>query len=100
MGEQRHPRVESEANQMVRKRNSTRTQSDIHPYIHTSIHSYIHTYIHTYSLAAPVFFWTTNACVPVRWFAKRFLHPDIVDAYEYIFLWDQDVDVTNFDPSE
>ncbi|PKI37767.1 hypothetical protein CRG98_041848 [Punica granatum] len=32
------------------------------------------------------------------WFAKRFLHPDIVSEYEYIFLWDEDLEVDNFDP--
>ncbi|XP_065876777.1 uncharacterized protein [Euphorbia lathyris] len=32
------------------------------------------------------------------WFAKRFLHPDIVSEYEYIFLWDEDLGVNNFDP--
>ncbi|KAK2644162.1 hypothetical protein Ddye_019357 [Dipteronia dyeriana] len=32
------------------------------------------------------------------WFAKRFLHPDIVAAYDYIFLWDEDLGVENFDP--
>ncbi|CAI9765291.1 unnamed protein product [Fraxinus pennsylvanica] len=25
------------------------------------------------------------------WFAKRFLHPDIVSEYDYIFLWDEDL---------
>ncbi|TYH23853.1 hypothetical protein ES288_A03G045400v1 [Gossypium darwinii] len=30
------------------------------------------------------------------WFAKRFLHPDIVAAYEYIFIWDEDLGVENF----
>ncbi|XP_024532853.1 uncharacterized protein LOC9640521 isoform X2 [Selaginella moellendorffii] len=30
------------------------------------------------------------------WFAKRFLHPDIVDPYEYIFVWDEDLGVENF----
>ncbi|XP_051131392.1 uncharacterized protein LOC127251650 [Andrographis paniculata] len=30
------------------------------------------------------------------WFAKRFLHPDIVAEYEYIFLWDEDLGVENF----
>ncbi|KAJ7568394.1 hypothetical protein O6H91_01G031000 [Diphasiastrum complanatum] len=30
------------------------------------------------------------------WFAKRFLHPDIVGAYEYIFIWDEDLGVENF----
>ncbi|CAH9125556.1 unnamed protein product [Cuscuta epithymum] len=32
------------------------------------------------------------------WFAKRFLHPDIVTEYEYIFLWDEDLGVENFHP--
>ncbi|KAI8024471.1 hypothetical protein LOK49_LG03G03248 [Camellia lanceoleosa] len=32
------------------------------------------------------------------WFAKRFLHPDIVAEYDYIFLWDEDLDVHDFDP--
>ncbi|XP_038703247.1 uncharacterized protein LOC119999634 isoform X2 [Tripterygium wilfordii] len=30
------------------------------------------------------------------WFAKRFLHPDIVSEYAYIFLWDEDLGVDNF----
>ena len=33
-----------------------------------------------------------------RWFAKRFLHPDIVAEYNYIFLWDEDLGVENFNP--
>ncbi|XP_030499612.2 uncharacterized protein LOC115714978 [Cannabis sativa] len=32
------------------------------------------------------------------WFAKRFLHPDIVAEYRYIFLWDEDLGVENFNP--
>ncbi|RZS16771.1 hypothetical protein BHM03_00048810 [Ensete ventricosum] len=32
------------------------------------------------------------------WFAKRFLHPDIVAPYRYIFLWDEDLEVQNFHP--
>ncbi|XP_047085271.1 uncharacterized protein LOC124696609 [Lolium rigidum] len=32
------------------------------------------------------------------WFAKRFLHPDIVAEYDYVFLWDEDVEVDAFDP--
>ncbi|XP_025817691.1 uncharacterized protein LOC112894260 isoform X1 [Panicum hallii] len=32
------------------------------------------------------------------WFAKRFLHPDLVAEYEYIFLWDEDIEVDSFDP--
>ncbi|XP_062207901.1 uncharacterized protein LOC133909471 [Phragmites australis] len=34
------------------------------------------------------------------WFAKRFLHPDLVAEYEYIFLWDEDIEVDSFDPLE
>ncbi|EXB61165.1 hypothetical protein L484_007431 [Morus notabilis] len=30
------------------------------------------------------------------WFAKRFLHPDIVSDYAYIFLWDEDLGVEHF----
>lgn len=32
------------------------------------------------------------------WFAKRFLHPAVVSMYEYIFLWDEDLEVDNFNP--
>ncbi|MED6159993.1 hypothetical protein PIB30_047360 [Stylosanthes scabra] len=32
------------------------------------------------------------------WFAKRFLHPDIVEEYDYIFLWDEDLGVEYFHP--
>ncbi|ONK79737.1 uncharacterized protein A4U43_C01F9550 [Asparagus officinalis] len=32
------------------------------------------------------------------WFAKRFLHPDVVSVYDYIFLWDEDLGVENFHP--
>ena len=35
----------------------------------------------------------------LRWFAKRFLHPDIVSIYDYIFLWDEDLGVEHFSPS-
>ncbi|CAF2005640.1 unnamed protein product, partial [Brassica oleracea] len=31
------------------------------------------------------------------WYAKRFLHPDIVAPYEYIFIWDEDLGVEHFD---
>ncbi|KAJ7974670.1 Lysine ketoglutarate reductase trans-splicing protein (DUF707) [Quillaja saponaria] len=34
------------------------------------------------------------------WFAKRFLHPDIVAPYDYIFIWDEDLGVEHFDPEE
>ncbi|GAB4825417.1 hypothetical protein Ancab_008290 [Ancistrocladus abbreviatus] len=30
------------------------------------------------------------------WYAKRFLHPDVVAAYEYIFIWDEDLAVEHF----
>ncbi|XP_066313184.1 uncharacterized protein [Miscanthus floridulus] len=32
------------------------------------------------------------------WFAKRFLHPDLVVEYDYVFLWDEDIEVDSFDP--
>ncbi|CAM0884363.1 unnamed protein product [Alopecurus aequalis] len=32
------------------------------------------------------------------WFGKRFLHPDLVAEYEYVFLWDEDIEVDGFDP--
>lgn len=35
-----------------------------------------------------------------RWYAKRFLHPDIVAPYDYIFIWDEDLGVENFNPEE
>ncbi|XP_075480126.1 uncharacterized protein LOC142520861 [Primulina tabacum] len=34
------------------------------------------------------------------WYAKRFLHPDIVAPYDYIFVWDEDLGVKNFDAEE
>ncbi|KAE7995599.1 hypothetical protein FH972_000379 [Carpinus fangiana] len=33
------------------------------------------------------------------WFAKRFLHPDVVSIYDYIFLWDEDLGVEHFNPT-
>ncbi|PWA96961.1 hypothetical protein CTI12_AA034280 [Artemisia annua] len=30
------------------------------------------------------------------WYAKRFMHPDIVSAYDYIFIWDEDLGVEHF----
>lgn len=30
------------------------------------------------------------------WYAKRFMHPDVVAAYEYIFIWDEDLGVEHF----
>ncbi|CAH9141466.1 unnamed protein product [Cuscuta epithymum] len=34
------------------------------------------------------------------WYAKRFLHPNIVAPYEYIFIWDEDLGVEHFDAEE
>ncbi|KAK1408699.1 hypothetical protein QVD17_40692 [Tagetes erecta] len=34
------------------------------------------------------------------WYAKRFLHPDIVAPYDYIFIWDEDLGVDHFDAEE
>ncbi|GAB4848061.1 hypothetical protein Ancab_002723 [Ancistrocladus abbreviatus] len=31
------------------------------------------------------------------WYAKRFLHPNIVAPYDYIFIWDEDLGVEHFD---
>ncbi|KAK7257699.1 hypothetical protein RIF29_31862 [Crotalaria pallida] len=48
------------------------------------------------------FEWSKNAIhVSARkqtkwWYAKRFLHPDIVSAYEYIFIWDEDLGLEHF----
>ncbi|KAL2621248.1 hypothetical protein R1flu_001453 [Riccia fluitans] len=30
------------------------------------------------------------------WYVKRFLHPDVVAPYDYIFVWDEDLDLENF----
>ncbi|XP_062218878.1 uncharacterized protein LOC133918821 isoform X2 [Phragmites australis] len=30
------------------------------------------------------------------WYAKRFLHPDVVAKYDYIFIWDEDLGVEHF----
>ncbi|TYG62962.1 hypothetical protein ES288_D07G273800v1 [Gossypium darwinii] len=34
------------------------------------------------------------------WFVKRFLHPDIVAPYDYIFIWDEDLGVEHFNAEE
>ncbi|KAF3592151.1 hypothetical protein DY000_02023355 [Brassica cretica] len=34
------------------------------------------------------------------WYAKRFLHPDIVARYDYIFIWDEDLRVDHFNAEE
>lgn len=39
-------------------------------------------------------------CWIERWYAKRFLHPDIVAPYDYIFIWDEDLGLENFDAEE
>ncbi|KAJ4798337.1 lysine ketoglutarate reductase trans-splicing protein (DUF707) [Rhynchospora pubera] len=52
------------------------------------------------------FEWSTRAIhVGTRgqtkwWYAKRFLHPDIVASYEYIFIWDEDLGVEHFDAEQ
>lgn len=45
-------------------------------------------------------FWNINSLDNAhnRWFAKRFLHPDIVAEYAYIFLWDEDLGIEHFHP--
>ncbi|KZV47192.1 hypothetical protein F511_05243 [Dorcoceras hygrometricum] len=48
------------------------------------------------------FEWSRDAIhVSVRkqtkwWYAKRFLQPDVVAAYDYIFIWDEDLGVEHF----
>ncbi|KAK3011540.1 hypothetical protein RJ639_011580, partial [Escallonia herrerae] len=37
-----------------------------------------------------------SALNQTKWFAKRFLHPDVISEYAYIFLWDEDLGVENF----
>nr|GEV59666.1 hypothetical protein [Tanacetum cinerariifolium] len=32
-----------------------------------------------------------------RWYAKRFLHLDILATYDYIFIWDEDLGLEDFD---
>jgi len=34
------------------------------------------------------------------WYAKRFLAPQVVSSYEYLFLWDEDLDVERFWPQD
>ncbi|XP_038703975.1 uncharacterized protein LOC120000145 isoform X2 [Tripterygium wilfordii] len=34
------------------------------------------------------------------WYAKRFLHPDIVAPYDYIFIWDEDLGLEHFKAEE
>ncbi|KAL8153873.1 hypothetical protein V2J09_011633, partial [Rumex salicifolius] len=34
------------------------------------------------------------------WYAKRFLHPDLVAPYDYIFIWDEDLGVEHFNAEE
>ncbi|KAI9170162.1 hypothetical protein LWI28_023455 [Acer negundo] len=34
------------------------------------------------------------------WYAKRFLHPDVVASYDYIFIWDEDLGVDHFNAEE
>lgn len=46
----------------------------------------------------PPFLKRINSHSCYRWFAKRFLHPDVMDIYDFIFLWDEDLGVDNFNP--
>ncbi|KAJ0256840.1 Uncharacterized protein HA466_0078120 [Hirschfeldia incana] len=34
------------------------------------------------------------------WYAKRFLHPDIIAPYDYIFIWDEDLGLEHFNAEE
>ena len=44
--------------------------------------------------------WKSHVFCGARWYAKRFLHPDIIAPYDYIFIWDEDLGVENFDFEE
>ena len=68
----------SQTNKMVR--NSTLSELSVNSTKYFKLH------LLKYSLK----FWS-------RWYAKRFLHPDIVARYDYIFLWDEDLGVEHFD---
>ncbi|KAL9300711.1 hypothetical protein AtEden1_Chr2g0245681 [Arabidopsis thaliana] len=52
------------------------------------------------------FEWSRNAIhISVKkqtkwWYAKRFLHSDIVALYDYIFIWDEDLGVDHFNAEE
>ncbi|PHU02737.1 hypothetical protein BC332_27988 [Capsicum chinense] len=35
-----------------------------------------------------------------RWYAKCFLHPNIVAPYDYVFIWDENLGLENFDVEE
>lgn len=48
-----------------------------------------------------LYFWLSYSYISLkRWYAKRFLHPDVVAAYDYIFIWDEDLGVEHFDAEE
>lgn len=46
-----------------------------------------------------IYIFNTHLCIS-RWYAKRFLQPDIVAPYDYIFIWDEDLGVEHFDAEE
>ena len=50
--------------------------------------------------------WSTSGAIHIAaskqskwWFAKRFLHPDVVARYDHVFVWDEDIDTSQFDPA-
>lgn len=51
-------------------------------------------FIHVYSVQSNLVLYDLLSLI--RWFAKRFLHPDIVSEYAYIFFWDEDLGVDHF----
>ncbi|CAI9763171.1 unnamed protein product [Fraxinus pennsylvanica] len=53
-----------------------------------------------YDVVMDILVYVKRISYPARWYAKRFLHPDIVAPYDYIFIWDEDLGVENFDPEE
>uniref|UniRef100_A0A0E0CBY7 Uncharacterized protein n=1 Tax=Oryza meridionalis TaxID=40149 RepID=A0A0E0CBY7_9ORYZ len=101
-----------------KKRNNSESNSDEIPKDHTSQPRYLITFTVGYSqkanIDAAVKKKTSQLCCstmmvglltgmnlsgqkgPFMWYAKRFLHPDIVAPYDYIFIWDEDLSVQHF----
>ncbi|KAF5796286.1 hypothetical protein HanXRQr2_Chr08g0349671 [Helianthus annuus] len=42
------------------------------------------------------FLYLSSPYAPIWWYAKRFLHPDIVTTYDYTFIWDEDLGFEHF----
>ncbi|MFS8022118.1 hypothetical protein Hanom_Chr16g01435741 [Helianthus anomalus] len=42
------------------------------------------------------FLYLSSSYAPIWWYAKRFLHPDIVATYDYTLIWDEDLGFEHF----